>query len=859
MIPLHLVLSGFLSYRDPVEIDFTAFDLACIAGPNGAGKSALLDAITWALFGVARRSDESIINAQSKEASVSFTFSYEDTVYRVQRIKPRDKSTILEFQIQQTSASPGANHNWKPLSERTLRETQARIESTLRLDYETFVNASFFLQGKADQFTQQRPGDRKRILSSILGLETWETYRKRAAERRKLMEEEIERLDGRLHEIQNELDEESQRRESLQQLETELARLGKERQAQESVLEGIRKIAASLAARQNLVQALERQAQAALRGLEDIKGRLAQRSQERDALSGLVGRAQEIEAGFRKLEELRAELKRWDETAERFREHEKRREAPRTAIQAARSGLEGELKGLQERSQVVLKASEGLVEWQRRIEDLQAKVADAEQRLVERSQLQSDLEACRTQQAEAAAENRTLKPAMDPLKERLDRLQELEAVICPTCGKPLSESERLELITTLEAEGKEMGDRFRQNLAIIKECEDASRSLDQAIAPLRHVENELRSLTAQMANASSQHEMLLGQRQDWEEQGAVRLAEIADMLGKENYAHEARQSLAEIDAELKEIGYDAASHDAVRREEIAQRVYEDELHALERARASLAPLEREISELHAQEAAQEKEAARQQAEYQEAADALSLELAQAPDLHSAEALFFLLQENENRLRLEVGAAQQKVLVLDDLKARRKKLEAQRASSARQVGQYRQLEQAFGKDGIPALLIEQALPEIEARANDVLERLSDGLMTVRFITQAAYKEKKREDFKETLDIQISDGAGTREYELYSGGEAFRVNFAVRLALSEVLAQRAGARLQTLVIDEGFGSQDAHGRQRLVEAINLVRKDFAKILVITHIDELKDAFPTRIEVEKTASGSRAIVVN
>ncbi len=90
-------------------------------------------------------------------------------------------------------------------------------------------------------------------------------------------------------------------------------------------------------------------------------------------------------------------------------------------------------------------------------------------------------------------------------------------------------------------------------------------------------------------------------------------------------------------------------------------------------------------------------------------------------------------------------------------------------------------------------------------------------------------------------------------MYSGGEAFRVNFAIRLALSEVLAQRKGARLQTLVIDEGFGSQDVEGRQRLIEAINLVKQNFAKILVITHLEELKDAFPTRIEIEKTSRGS------
>ncbi len=75
---------------------------------------------------------------------------------------------------------------------------------------------------------------------------------------------------------------------------------------------------------------------------------------------------------------------------------------------------------------------------------------------------------------------------------------------------------------------------------------------------------------------------------------------------------------------------------------------------------------------------------------------------------------------------------------------------------------------------------------------------------------------------------------------------------------MLARRTGARLQTLVIDEGFGSQDALGRQRLVEAINTVRKDFAKILIITHLDELKEAFPNRIEVEKTPRGSSVRVM-
>jgi len=175
-----------------------------------------------------------------------------------------------------------------------------------------------------------------------------------------------------------------------------------------------------------------------------------------------------------------------------------------------------------------------------------------------------------------------------------------------------------------------------------------------------------------------------------------------------------------------------------------------------------------------------------------------------------------------------------------------------------VAQYAALERAFGKNGVPAMLIEQALPQIEIKANEILDRLTNGNMSIRFITQQEYKDKSREDLRETLDIQISDSAGTRDYEMFSGGEAFRINFAIRLALSEVLSQRAGARLQTLVVDEGFGSQDDMGRQRLVEAINMVKEDFAVILVITHIDSLKDFFPTRLEVTKTTHGSMVEVI-
>ncbi|MDX1530297.1 MAG: SbcC/MukB-like Walker B domain-containing protein, partial [Rhodothermales bacterium] len=157
-----------------------------------------------------------------------------------------------------------------------------------------------------------------------------------------------------------------------------------------------------------------------------------------------------------------------------------------------------------------------------------------------------------------------------------------------------------------------------------------------------------------------------------------------------------------------------------------------------------------------------------------------------------------------------------------------------------------LRSAFGKHGIPSLIIEETLPEIEERANDLLARLSKGRTRVSLETLA---DKKTGGTKETLDIRITDEAGvSRAYEMFSGGEAFRVNFALRIALAQLLAERSGVRIRTLVVDEGFGTQDKQGVESLVEAIQAIREDFDKVIVITHLDELKEAFPVRIEVQK-----------
>ncbi|MCW5875126.1 MAG: SMC family ATPase [Anaerolineales bacterium] len=854
MIPIKLKLSGFLSYRDPVEIDFTRFSVAAISGANGAGKSSLLDGLTYALFGEARNRGEALINLHPdvQAAEVALTFEYEGNVYRIQRLLPRDKATQLEFQIRNSDGQ------WKPLTERSTRETDKRIRETLRLDYKTFVNASFFLQDKADEFTQQNSTERKKILGNILGLEVWEEYRQGAGERRKRIEAQVAELQGRLQEVANELGEEQQRKEQLSSLQTGLEEMAQKRGAQENTVQQMRILAANVDTLNKAAQSQHTSLQRAETQLATLRQRFEQRSSEHAQNQALIARAKEIEAAFATLESLRVELRRWDEIAIRFNTQEKQRAAPLTAIESERASLQTELRALQAEQTRVHSAQSQRAEQEKQLKTLSAQIKTLHIKIDKLPELEKELKTELAAHTKAASENNLLRTQMDDLVERLEKIKTATGSSCPTCGQELTPEHRARAIESMQAEGKKLGDQWRNNK---KQSEaQAARITDKQtkLEDARAADQEVREKTRQADQAQLTLEELNKLEAQWDSKGAARLQELERLLNEDSFAPEARAQLAAIDAELKATGYDAGEHDRVRAAEREARSAEAELRTLEAARGATMPVEREIGELGTQIADQEQEVARQQETTASAQAAVDAARQGLPDLQAAEREMLALQEQENRMRMELGQAQQRVAVLDTLRQRRQELEDERETLAQQASQFETLERAFGKDGVPAMLIEQALPQIEGKANEILERLSNGEMSISFITQQAYKDRRREDLRETLEIQIRDSVGMRDYEMFSGGEAFRINFAIRLALSEVLAQRAGARLQTLVIDEGFASQDEGGRQRLVEVINLVKEDFAKILVITHVESLKDAFPSRIEVEKGPRGSQVRII-
>lgn len=169
-----------MCYHDNVDaLYFDNFHVACLSGDNGHGKSALLDAITWALWGKTRaKSDDDLIHMGESEMEVEFEFLVDNAKYRVIRKRSkgslrRPKQPILELQI-------ATSEGYIPITGNNIRETEKKIIELLRMDYDTFINSALLLQGRADEFSMKRPGERKEVIANILNLAIYDELEKTA-------------------------------------------------------------------------------------------------------------------------------------------------------------------------------------------------------------------------------------------------------------------------------------------------------------------------------------------------------------------------------------------------------------------------------------------------------------------------------------------------------------------------------------------------------------------------------------------------------------------------------------------------------------------------------------------------------
>ena len=918
MIPIRLSVKNFLSYRDNVPtLDLEGVHVACLCGDNGHGKSALLDAITWVLWGSSRaRVQEDLIFQGESEMQVDLEFQAGEGRYRVSRryarsARSRQGATVLELFFN-TENGP------QPLTGNSVRETEAKIRSLLHMDYDTFVNSAFILQGRADMFTKSGAARRKEVLGEVLDLSWYDRLAEKARGESREQERTTERLEAEIAGIDRELSHKEEHEARLAEIQSEMRIVEREERGCEAELESLQEESRKL---QGLQQELERLEQDEKRILGEVKERESRTADTSHRLEEVRSRASQLTAleteltqVRSRLEELAAPSEEAGGLGERMRELESRTNQLREANTSLREeelrlqGFQQELDRLQQeekRTQEEVQERESrIVKDAKRIEELRARARELpslEAGLASAAILVAELAAPsaeaeshreRIQELQSEArylsnENARLRTEMDDLRVKVDLLEETTnpngvGATCPLCDNVLGPEGCLHLASSYRTQGENKANAHRDNQAAIKEAEaevsglekdlermESERRLEQAAA------QELRdSLTrdVEQANAAGEEATRLAASLEFE--GSLlaasrrRFNEVqADMPSLREAVSTLpgildsyRQNAADIheaESERNGLEKDLEGIEGDRRKEqgLAEERRDSLTRNVEEARAAVALVDQLAASLESEESLLEASRLRLK-DVQDAMPQLRQGGTGLPGILDS------LQESRSRLESLRGRRQQLLRDLGEMQARLDRcleLETRRqecsntlADASFQKGVYDQLSTAFGKGGIQALLIEQAIPELENQANDILGRVSDHRMSLKLETQRERRSGGGDPI-ETLDIKISDELGTRSYENYSGGEAFRINFALRIALSRLLAHRSGAPLPTLFIDEGFGSQDAAGLEKLVEAINAIQNDFQKIVVITHIEELKEAFPVRIEVTKTLQGS------
>ncbi len=859
MIPVKLSLRNFMCYRDDVPpLAFTGIHLACLSGDNGHGKSAVIDAMTWALWGKTRAgSDDDLINTNRPEMEVEFEFTAGGELYRIirKRTRPRKRGSpgqsSLEFQI-------SAGNGFRPLTGDTIARTQQKIIDTLHMDYDTFVNSAYLRQGHADEFTRQAPARRKEVLGAILGLERYDELADRARELARGHEADSALLENSLEEIRSELAQKPAYEAELAQAQAELDSADKAAGEKEAALGELRKNKEALEHKKAQAGELAARLESAARDAARWEEQAARHQARIAQFEEVIGRGEAIAAGYARFtgaskvnDELEAKLRR---SANLERQRSQLEAAVTRAgheLTTEHTVLKREIAALEERTGRLPELRGQLNRAQGQLRGL----ADNETGLKEK---EAALQAAQREASFLEAEKERLTREINEVTEKLDLIAAHIAAHteakCPLCETELT-AEGLALIeakytkekqaktAALEANGASISQKHAALQALKKEKAQIEAELGREKTGLQ---GQVSVLIRDIGEIEAEEKRLTGLREN--------LTEIEQRLVRRDFAGAEQEQLTAVEAELTGLGYDAGAHEQARRELEELKPFEGEQGKLDEARQGI--------EAEKEAAAQAGEAAKQLREGlavdTQKKDALAQELSGLPDLTerltAVEAEYREVAARRARAQEAVGSVRARLARCAELEARRQEKEAELARASQEETVYRELTRAFGKTGIQALLIETALPEIEAEANRILARLTDGRMTVKFDTQ---RETKKGTVQETLDINIDDGQGTRNYEMFSGGEAFRINFAIRIALSRLLAKRAGAPLPTLIIDEGFGTQDAAGIEKLKEAINSIQTDFERILVVTHMEELKDAFPSRIDVVKTDEGSQITV--
>jgi len=790
-----LRLLNFRQHAD-TEVEFDS-GLTGIIGPNGAGKSTLLEAIAWALYGgnTVRGGNESLrFHRAPARAPVRVELDFELAGHRYRVVRGL------------TTAELFLDGGEEPIAN-SVTAVAEMLQRRIGMTRTEFFNTYFTGQKELAVMQSLTSGERAQFLSRVLGYERLRAAQELCAARRKELASEIQGLRAGMPEPAAVAAQEEEARAALVAARAAVEESERLERETEGALKTIapRWLAAQTGreARQQLateLAAIEGEAGALTRAEARHAQELEQVAEARTALAPLLPDLEAFEQARTELEGLRA-----------LAVHDGRRRAlvdTQAALTLEVQALTEQRERLAALPQQEEAATEELEMRRKALEETQGKLESRRTEWVrDRQEVDTRLRSLRGQYAE--------------LRDQRDTLVELgDEGKCPTCTRPLGEHFRNVLdvlerqMETVEADGAYFRSRLEQLEAMpadivhldelrkqlqgdVGQSERRLAKVQAGVAQFAQTERELAAKGARLAATSTELEGIPGgyaeARHKALEKEYARLAESTTLANRLSTRIEREPALAR---EAESLSRQRAALEE-RRAAVANR-----LAAIEFPETEFVELRR----LHDEVAAAYAEASRAAATARAAHD-----LAQAA------------VDRATAARAE----------FDRLSALVEALEADRRL-------HEELHRAYSD--LRTDLNFQLRPEVSEIASNFLTELTD----------ARYTELELDDKYRLLVLE--EGVPK---PVISGGEEDVANLVLRLAISQMIADRAGQSFSLLVLDEVFGSLDEVRRQNVVDLLRGLHDRFEQVILITHIEGVRDGLDRVINVGFDAQTGAAVV--
>lgn len=803
MRPTRLEVSGFASFRDHTVVDFTDADLFVLSGPTGAGKSSLIDAMTMALFGsVARYGDarlvEPVISQGQRDARVLLEFTADGTRYRVARRIQRTASggaTTKEARLEQLPAAEGADPIDLAMG---AKEVTANVEAVLGLTFDHFCRTVVLPQGSFQEFLHAKPGERQELLVRLLDLGIYRDVATRARARATEAEAAVNAMKPQLER-----------------------------------LAGVTESA--------ITQAKERVA-----ALDQVAAVVAEAQPELDAI-----KERGTEARLH-LDRAKADLERLgtitapddlDDLAKRLAEVDDRHASAVTAAEAAataREQAEDAANGLP-----TAKDLTGMVELRARLPEL-ADARDAAGKAHEDAQTAAT--SARKEADEAVARvadaERSLRALETAHGAHAMRAHLVEGEPCPVCEQDVTTLPTATDLGDLDDAREALVGTRNAAAAAEKTARAAETAEVKAAERATTAATRLEEATAAVATRASD----LGIAPDLPDTdltGMVdaareREAQLADLRTKER---EARQAVtAAAAARTKLDGMRATATDALRTAhasvaDLGAPAPTDDLAASWQALLDWTGQERPRREQAVADAQAERDRIGQEwtARSQQVIDACTKAGIAVQD-RTQPAVAVTAATSEAKAQLSRLVEQQQ-------EAARLQAEVYRRKAEREVAHT--LGQLLNAKNFEQWLLARGLSRLVVGASSILGDLSRGAYALTL-----------DDDNTFLVVDHRNAGEVRHARSLSGGETFLASLALALSLAEHvtdLAAKGSAKLESLFLDEGFGTLDADTLDVVAASIEELGATGRMVGVITHVRELAERVPTRFEVRKGPGGS------